>query len=82
MASCTLTLLPAAYYDTERTDREEDRRGEGAQGEEANTKANQKPPTPPCLTYRSVRGGRAIQGHPLVASTASCLVYWNLSSSV
>ena len=43
---------------------------------------SKKPPTPPCPTHNSVRGGRAIQGHPLVASTASYLVYWNLSSSV
>ena len=43
IASCTLTLLPAASRYTERTDRKENGRGEGRQGA---TKANQKNPPP------------------------------------
>ena len=55
---------------------------EGAEREHNPKSIQNKQPTPSYLIYRGVRGGRAIQGHPLVASTASCFVYWNLSSSM
>ena len=68
------TSLPVAYYDTESADRGGDRtEGEGRGKEGEQQPKTKKQPTPPCQSYWCVRGGRAIQGHPLVASTTTCL---------